>query len=403
MASNFRGLNSGRLVAAIARGFAWLGTVEREALAARLGIVSYTAARDAISTKRFGDQLFGQGLFQRLGSFVVHAQGLAHWDNSLKTAFPMEFLATLGDNAGKSFSELSPEFARFFKDYGFTDGEWAKISAADNIDTGSAKFLLPSSLDEPLRIKLLSAMADEKQFGYVVGGSMRGRAMATGGAKAGTLAGELNRSRFLFMNYPVTMAMTHLRRAAIEASQGRFSQAAQLVIGMSIAGAMTLQAKALLAGKDPRNMDDPTFWPAAGLQGGALGIYGDFVKDAFSRSDSSLLETSMGALGTIPTGIEALLSPARRQAVEGEKVNWGSGVAKFVKNFTPGSNLWYSKLLFDRYLVDTIKRELDPDYSRSFRREQERQEKLYGQKFYFPPGESAPTRAPNLSAAFGGR
>lgn len=401
MASNFRGLNSGRLVAAIARNFSGIAGAERDALAARLGIVAHAASRNAIGVKRFGDQLFGEGLFQRLGSFVVHAQGLAHWDESLKLAFPMEFLATLGDSAGKSFGELSPAFARFLKDYGFSEAEWSKIAAAQNIDAGGAKYLLPSSLDEPLRLKLLSAMADEKQFGYVVGGSMRTRAFTTFGTKAGTLEGEFLRSHFLFTNYPVTIALTHLRRAAQEASQGRFGTAAQLVIGMSIMGAMTLQAKAILGGRDPRDMSDWTFWPAAALQGGALGVYGDFMKSAFSRSDTSLTETlGLGPLATIPAAVGDLLSGARREAIEGEKVNWGSRLARFVSQMTPGSNLWYTRLLFDRFLVDSIKKELDPSYAQSFRRERDRQEKLYGQKFYWEPGELSPARAPNPAAAF---
>jgi hypothetical protein len=46
---------------------------------------------------------------------------------------------------------------------------------------------------------------------------------------------------------------------------------------------------------------------------------------------------------------------------------------------------------------------IDPNYASSFRREQERQEKLFGQKSYWQPGETAPERAPDLGAALGGR
>lgn len=401
MAANRNGLNAGRLVSALMHHFAGLGKEEREKLAARLGVVSHAVSMDAIGTKRFGDQLFGEKLFKRFGDTVVRGQGLARWDGGMRLAFSMEFLATLGGNAGKAFADLDPRFARFLKDYGFTEAEWARISAAETIDTGLTKSLLPSSLDTPLRIKIMSAIADESQFANVSAGSMRTTAITSGGAKAGTIAGELNRARFLFLNYPVTMAITHVRRAAQEAGQGRFGTAASLIMGLSIAGAMTIQAKQILAGKDPRDMSEPSFWAGAFLQGGAASIYGDFIKAAFSRADTAFGETLLGPLAVIPLGAAHLLSSARREAVEGEKVNWGSAVAKFVRDFTPGSNLWYFRLLFDRYLVDTIKRELDPDYTRSFRREEERQKKLYGQEFFFPPGELVPARPPDLGAAGG--
>lgn len=403
MASSLYGLDTGRLLSSIVRNFLSSGN-ELQGIAARLGMTAHSAALNALGVKRFGDQLFGEKFFQRLGSFVVHAQGLAHWDNTLKTVFPMEFLASLGDRAGKSFGELDGAFARFIKDYGFTESEWEKIAAAEHIDgPAGTKYLLPSSLDEPLQIKLLSAIADARQFGYVVGGSMRGRALATGGMKAGTILGEAARSTFLFRNYPVTMAMTHLMAAFREARQGRFAQMAHLIIGMTIMGAMTLQARALLYGKDPRDMTKPLFWGEASVQGSVAGVWSDFLSQAFGRSETSLVETALGPLATIPTGIEALLSPARRAAIEGEKVNWGSQLAKFLKANAPGNNVWYLRLLFERYVIDSVRRLVDPNYAQSFRREQQRQEKLYGQKFYWRPGELAPSRPPNPRAAIGGR
>ncbi|MCI0601337.1 MAG: hypothetical protein L0Y60_17845 [Beijerinckiaceae bacterium] len=403
MAANLHGMPAGRLLKAIFRNYLSSGEDLRK-LVAKLGITAYAANTTAIGTKRFKDQLFGQGLFQRLGSFVVHATSLSHWDDALRNTFASEFLATLGDNAGKAFGKLDGAFARFVKDYGFTEDEWNKIAAGQLIEgPAGTKYLLPSSLEEPLRVKLLSAIADTKQFGYVNGGSMRQRALIQRGTTAGTPIGETARRTFLFKAFPISMALTHVVRAAQEARQGRGVQLASLVFGASIMGAITLQARALLTGKDPYDMTKLKFWGAAAVQGAVIGVWADFLSSAFSRSGTSLVETLAGPLARFVTSPEQLLSGARSQVVEGENVNWGSRVANFVKAMTPGSGIWYLDVLFKRYVVDSIRKMLDPDYARSFRREQQRQENEHGQKFYWDPGELAPSRPPNLGAAIGRR
>jgi hypothetical protein len=143
-------------------------------------------------------------------------------------------------------------------------------------------------------------------------------------------------------------------------------------------------------------MKDGFFWGEAALQGGALGIYGDFLKEGFSRSATSLTEAALGPLAMIPATAQRLTSGARRMAENGEHVNFGSALADDIGRFTPGSNLWYARLLFNRAIVDNLHRAIDPDYAGSFRRASERARKTYGQGFWWAPGESAPTRAPDL-------
>jgi hypothetical protein len=398
MAARFRGLDSGRIVADVAREFA-KHDPDREALAARLGVVSHAATRTAIGTKQFGDQMFGTGPFQRAADFVIRAQRLHAWDSAISTAFPMEFMASIGDRAGKAFDELDEPFKRFLTDYGFTPEEWGRLSGGQMLDAGKAKFLMPDGLDGALRAKLMSAVGDEKQFAYLAGGSNRVHAMTASGAKAGTLQGELSRGFFMFKTFPLSMMMTHGIRAAQEASQGRMGQATQLIIGMTLAGALSVEAKQVLQGKDPLDMAHPAFWGEAALQGGALGIYGDFLRDTFSRSGTSLGETLSGPLGQIPAAIGELGGAITRNVADGRPQTIGAALARDVQRFTPGSSLWYARLIFSRTIVDNLQRMLDPSYAKSFARAQQRAQKLYGQNFWWAPGEKAPSRPPDLGAA----
>ena len=399
MAANWNGLNTGRLAASIMDIFTH-DTHDKEAFATRLGITAHGVSRAALASKQYGDQLLGTGIFQRMGDSVVRLQGLHAWDVAINRAFTMEFLASIGERAGTEFKDLDPEFSRFLTGYGFTPANWKALSVADYLPVGATKFLMPDSLDPLLRAKLMSAIGDEKQFAYLAGGANRVKAVATGGAKAGTVIGEAARSFFLFKTFPMTMLSTHGVRAAQQAAQGNWGQIAQLGIFMTLAGALALQAKQALQGKDPRSMRDGFFWGEAAAQGGAMGIYGDFLKEGFSRSGTSLTEAALGPLATIPVSAQRLTSSARRVAEDGTNYNFGAALADDIKRFTPGSTIWWSRLIADRYIFDTIRQGLDSDYAQSFQRTQDNAKKVYGQDFWWAPGQSAPSHAPNLGAAF---
>jgi len=397
MASNYRGLQAGRLASAIVDQM-FKDTPDKEAFATRLGVVAHASSRAAIGTKQFGDQIVGSGIMSRMSDFIIRSQGLHVWDSAIKRAFPMEFLASFGDRMGKTFDQVDEPFKGFLSDYGFTQDEWSKLSAAEYAPVGEAKFLMPDSLPDDLRTKMMSAINDEKQFAYLAGSSNRVRALTTGGMKGGAVPGEIVHSLFLFKQFPISMIATWGARAAQDAGGGKLATAAQLGIFMTMAGALALQSRAVVQGKDPEDMKNPWFWHEAALQGGALGLYGDFIKEGFSRSGTSLTEAALGPMGSIPAALQRLTSGARRAAENGEHTNFGSALASDIQRFTPGNNLWYGRLLFQRYLFDNIRKQVDPDYGHSFARMRENAMKLKGQDFYWAPGEGAPARGPDMGA-----
>ncbi len=395
MAAKHNGMDMGRMVSAITDAFL-KDNPERREEATRLGIVAHAGSDAAIGTKKFGDQAVGQGLFKRIADFIIRAQGLHAWDSAIQRAFPMEFLGTIAQRAGKAFGDLDEPFANFLKHYAFTEADWSELSKEEHaLPVGQARFLQPDALPEPLRVKLMSAIYDERQFAYLAGGSTRVRATSAS-AKAGTLPGELARSVFLFKSFPMSMLATWGMRSAREIGQGRIGTAATLVTGMTMAGALAIQARSVLGGKDPRSMKDPFFWGESFLQGGAAGIYGDFFKEAFSRSDTSLTETMMGPLAAIPASIQGLTSGARRVAEDGQNVNFGAKLSKIISQNVPGSNLWYGRLLASRLLFDNIQKLLDKDYAKSFARQQQRSLKTNQQGFFWAPGQNTPGRGPDL-------
>ena len=68
-------------------------------------------------------------------------------------------------------------------------------------------------------------------------------------------------------------------RGALPASPGP-SLSAQLML----LGGLAVQLKEIAKGNDPRPMDSAEFWLAAVMQGGGLGIFGDFFSASTSRT-----------------------------------------------------------------------------------------------------------------------
>lgn len=151
-------------------------------------------------------------------------------------------------------------------------------------------------------------------------------------------------------------------------------------------------------------MGSPQFWLESFVRGGGAGMMGDLVNSSTTRGGDGLKEFLMGpAPNTISTAtgdlIKTLASP---DYWNGDKQVSGKTFAQHIKAWVPGSSLWYTKLATDRLIFDNIQAMVDPDYRTSFSRYEKRMKKDFGQTFWWGPGKSAPTRAPELPP-FGSR
>jgi hypothetical protein len=64
-------------------------------------------------------------------------------------------------------------------------------------------------------------------------------------------------------------------------------------------------------------------------------------------------------------------------------------------------NTWYTRLAVDRLLWDKLQTLVDPDYRKSWGRTERNLQKQQGGGFWWPQGESGPSRAPDLTAVRG--
>jgi hypothetical protein len=396
--ASWLGMNQSRMMGDLVRGVLGGGWSEGELT--RMGILLRSAIDQGIGVKRFEDQWLGARLGQRLGDFVVRASRLAHWDEVLRTTFQKEFLASFGDRAGKAFDQLDKPFKdHLLTPYRISEDEWKTLSdPANHFKLGSARILDLDKLlgpNEGLRQKLLSAMFDERSYGYIVSGTPQARAFVKRG-QPGTLFGEVARNAFQFKTWPVTyMATWGTRMMAQPSLATALPIAARLVLFGTTAGAMTLGVKSLLNGKDWPEMRDPWFWVESAVQGSVAGLASDYVRDFFSRDSTTLIESLMGPIASDIRDISEVLSKTARAGL-GEHENWGSALAHTIRDATPGSTLWYTRLITQRLIFDEFQKMLDPNWYRSFLRQRDRNIKTRNQDFYWPPGQPGPERTPQF-------
>lgn len=393
LAANYNGIPATAVLARLVRDM----TVNREgaeALARQVNLTAAALVDNAIGTNRFADEIVGQGLTGRLADTVIRVQGLQAWTEGLKRAFAMEFNGLIARQAEFRFEKLDPDFAAFLKRYGFTPEQWDKMRASPQLEAEGARFFDVNAVeDQMLADRLMSAILDERRFA-IIEPDARVRQATTGGLARGTWLGEGARLATQFKSFPMTFMLTHLMRATTQGTLGsRVYRTSQLVLMMTMAGAVMSQMQAVISGRDPQDMSDQRFWTQAFIRGGGGGMLGDLVYSSTTRGGEGIREYALGpAIGAATSATGDLI-----QALSGNKGLNGRTVAQHVKAWVPGSTLWYTKLATDRMIFDNLQAMIDPDYRASFRRYEKRLKKDFGQRFWWRPGEARPDRAPALA------
>ncbi|ARS27609.1 hypothetical protein [Sphingomonas sp. KC8] len=367
-------------------------------LAIRLGLIADGASQMAAAQMRYVGEVQGREIAKRLSDGVLRASLLSPWTQAGKWAFGMQFFGTLADHVGVNWAALPDELRGTMARYGIGADGWEIARAAPLYEHKGAKFLRPDDVDNPaIATKLLEMVQTETSFA-VPEASLRARSYFSGG-QPGTVGGEFMRSVMMYKNFGVTLMMTHAMRALGQKTMGsKAAYVANLVIATTLLGGLAMQAKDVAKGKDPRPIGSVDFWGAALLQGGGMGVAGDFLFSDVNRFGGGLPVTLAGPVASFVDDTRRLTLGNALQLPGDEPTNFGRELTRFVGKYTPGSSIWYSRLAFQRVLLDQLQYELDPDAAKAFSRLEDRAWKDFGQNYYWAPGELTPDRAPAIEA-----
>jgi hypothetical protein len=280
------------------------------------------------------------------------------------------------------------------------------IRATEAINHKGAKYwsienlLKREDLDPKVKNKLTSKV-HEMVLGEVdhavLMPDFRSQAIATLGARRGGL-GEVTRTVAMYKSFPVLMITKQLYRGASQRALGsKIQYLAELSIGLMVFGAIALQAKEIAKGRNPRDMTDPKFWAAAHLQGGGLGIFGDFLHSDQSRFGSSFTKTLVGPGFGLVDDLAKLSIGNLQKFVSGKDTNISADMIQFLRRYTPGSSVWYIRGVYERAILDQLQKMMDPKAYKKFRNQMKKRQKDYGQSYWWKPGSATPDSAPDMT------
>ena len=405
IARAFTGIGARGAFTDIVKGFS--GSTRREAVAA--GLILDEAAHVFHAQARYIGTIDGRGWMSFLADRTLTLSGLTPWTQSARHAFGLAFMRTAAENTAKGWDALPEALRATFARYGFRAGDWDKMRRLPLHDMGKGTMILrPNEIDERigqgLAERYLELIQAETEYA-VPSGSQQSKVALLDQNQPGTFVGEILRSFAQFKSFGAVFAILHGRRIHQMISAGDTGRgavyASSLLISTTMFGALSLQLKSLASGKDPRDMTDPAFWAAAGLAGGGLGIYGDFLFSNVNRYGGGFATTLGGPLLQHASDLWNLTGGNAIQLASGDKTDFGREAVKFLRGNTPFGTLWYTRLAWERIALDNLQRVVDPEASKAFKRQMRYFQREMNQGYWWAPGTGLPQRTPNISAVGG--
>jgi hypothetical protein len=427
--SYFEGLGNG--VTSLVRG---KGPVEREMMLDHVRGFSEAVA-GSIFNRFSADSGLSGGMSRAMRAYFK-LNLMTFWDNAQRDGWSDFMARNMGSQTRGEFGALDKRLQTTLRGYGITEREWAvlrKAPRADPTSSAGGRLLTPDMLDDlpdeafadyakpavdatretdafkklsaedqakrleartareiknarrDVKERLSAYYADQIRQSTTRPGA-RERALVTLGTVAGTPMGEAARFLMQFKAFGIGMLTQHIMREWVRGARPDIAGLAYLIIGTSSLGYLSMTAKELIAGKNPRDITNPDNWPriigAAMAQGGGLGIYGDFLFGEYNRFGQSGLATLGGpAIGTAED-IGRLYSDTT-DWIKGDRTTAPLAESmRLVKDNVPFANLFWARLALDQMIFNQLQEAMNPGY---LRRVERRVKEQNGQTYWLPP------------------
>ena len=364
----------------------------------------------------------------RVAGSVMKLSLMNAWTDGLRGAFAATMMQGFTKKLGKAWGQLDAWDQWLMQRKGIGEAEWAVISRAAPTERNGMQYLTADSIratGDPLAgqaaTKWLAFVTDEAQFA-VVNPDLATRAIVTGGGMpAGTVRGEAMRSFMQFKSFPLAMLTRHWRRV-FETPQGldgapmgygatsstgaavnRVAVLAAINVTLMTIGALVMQNKALVQGKDPYDMTEGKFWMRAMAQGGGAGYVGDLLFKDPTEQRGSNVEQGVGAiLGPAAGAAAGLVGDLgvvnAWEAAKGKETHIAAEALRWVNSQMPYVSLWQVRGAWEHWFLHNAQEAVNPGY---LSRMQQRSMKDWGQGYWWTPGEALPDRAPDFERAVG--
>lgn len=341
---------------------------------------------DGDSPVQKGDRISDKALagLTNYASLSLKFSGLTGLTSHGKNFASLELFGSVGTMQKKAWKELDSDFREFLERQGdFTEADWAVIQKAQatKTDDGRASFLFPSDvakLDTNIAVKY-EAVSQRLRMLATNEPDIRTKAITTGGLKSGTVGRSVVDMVAMYRSFPITMMNNYIRPLADRAVMNGDSQLGQTLFATALAGYMILNLKDAIKGVENedglagnsylRKVDGQTM-AASLLQGGGLGIFGDFMLQDYSRYGQSLEKTAAG-----PTF--AFFNDVLRLAYTAGSPEKDADFTGFVKKYMPFRSMWWKNSALEYTIGDEFSKFIDSEHH--YKTEAKRREYLMNQ------------------------
>lgn len=410
------------LLASLGEGIAGLvkgrGSAEQREILASLGVFFDSMRGELTSRFSANDDLGGR--MSRLQGLFFKVNGLAWWTDTMRASAALAMSHRLALHRETAWGVLGDDLRRTLGLFGIDGEKWNIIRAAATDQADGRAYLTPDAVEAlpdeafapylvardieatPARVRdlrdeiagqLRQYVLDRMEFA-VINPDARTRAVMRQGTRPGTIDGELLRFIGQFKAFPIAVLQKAVGREvygrgtdadtlvkALRSGNGEFLGLAQLIVWSTIFGYGAMSAKDLLKGRTPRPPDDPKTWLAAMAQGGAFGIYGDFLFGEANRMGGGIVASLAGPV--LGGGTEAVFDVWTRLR-DGDDA--AAATFRHAINNTPFLNLFYTRMVLDYAILYRIQESMNPGYLRRLERRVERENR---QGFIVRPSEVA--------------
>lgn len=369
----FRGMNSG----------------EMREFSDRLGVGLEGMLGDFLSRFNAADDVAGQT--SKMMSTFFKLNLLQPWSEANKRGVTLMIANDLGREASKPFNKLPDDLKRILNIYGIDEAKWNVSRKSAKKGPDGRMYLIPGEIDDVNARESFFALLVSEADNSVPSPGARERAMLRRGYRPGSFAGEGIRFVTQFKAFGVTALTKNLGRHMY--GYGARSMRDQLmrgvganmglvnsIVGTTVLGYYVMQLKEIMKGREMREAS-PEAFIAAALQGGGLGIYGDFLFGEASRFGGGMLETLAGPGISTATELADLLQRTRGVVMGGDEDLRGDYI-RLLKTNIPFGNLFYTKQAMDYLVWYQLQETVNPGYLRRMERRIRREN---NQDFWIPP------------------
>ena len=331
---------------------------------------------------------------------VFKGSGLNWWTQNLQSSAAGLYSKHLGDlvREGTKYSDFTPKFKENLMKYGIGEAEWAETLARnakngilddkgrlDLYKMGTTTSAGTSEVGrQNLRQKYISAVSDAVDT-MVMKPSEFDKMTAALFFKDGAIMNQVMRTFTQFKAHPISMMRKVWGRTLKSDQQSVIWTGTGLIAGMMTMGAVTVQLKEFLAGRQPYDAGSEDYWIRVAREAGVAGLAGDIMMDfglgtlvdeLFSEEKAKQITKDQllnSVMGPLLGDISALMYDGVLKGIQGG-IRYGTGkddgelLLKSLGNITKLSlgtlgleRLWYTKMVYRAFIGEWLGNMFDPD------------------------------------------